>query len=117
MTRQRRISSVEVERVPNRRCQQFLLIRKEEPDLAPQCRYGDCDNVVDADDGVSLESVTYTYGNLSRQTPNCSGDWRDRDSGEVGPHKFPGQDQNGPSLIKLGDVNRSQSISSSKPAA
>ncbi len=74
--------SVEVERVPNRRCQHFLLIGEEEPDLAPpQCRNRDCDDVVDADDGIFLESVTYTYGNFSRQAANCSGYRRDGDSG------------------------------------
>jgi hypothetical protein len=35
----------------------------------------------------------------------------------VRPHKFPSQDQYRPSLIELGDVDRSQSISSSNADA
>lgn len=58
--------SVEIERLPDRRCQQFLLIGKEEPDLTAQCRNRDCDNVVDADDGIFLEPVTHTYWNFGR---------------------------------------------------
>ena len=73
--------SVEIEGVPNRRCQQFLLIGKKEPDLAAQCRNWDRDNVVDADDGILLEPVTHTDWNFGRQAANCSGDRRDGDSG------------------------------------
>lgn len=49
------------------RCQQFLLIRKNEPDLPALCRNRDRDNVVDADDGILLEPVTHTYWNFGRQ--------------------------------------------------
>ncbi len=65
---------VEIERVLDRRCQQFLLIRKKEPYLTPQCRNRDRDNVVDVDDGILLEPVTHTYWNFGRQAANCSGD-------------------------------------------
>lgn len=84
--------SVEIECVPNRRCQQILLIRKKESDLAPQCRNRDRDDVIDADDGIFLEPVTHTYGNFGRETANCLGDRRNGDSGQVRPHKFPSQD-------------------------
>lgn len=65
---------VEIERVLDRRCQQFLLIRKKEPDLPAQCRNRDRDNVVDADDGILFEPVTDAYWNFGRQAANCSGD-------------------------------------------
>lgn len=51
----------------DRRCQRFLLIRKKEPYLMPQCRNRDRGNVVDADDGVFIEPVTHTYWNFGRQ--------------------------------------------------
>lgn len=72
--------SVEIEGVPNRRCQRFLLIRKKEPDLAAQCRNRDRDNVVNADDGIFLEPVTHPDWDFGRQAANCSRDRRDRDS-------------------------------------
>lgn len=109
--------SVEIERVLDRRCQEFLLLRKKEPYLTPQCCNRDRDNVVDADNGIFLEPVSHTYWYLTRQAANCSGDRRHGDPGEVRTHKIPSQDQNRPSLIKLGYVNRSQSISSSKVEA
>lgn len=105
--------SVEIEGEPNRRCQQFLLIGKKEPDLAPQCRNRDRDDVVHADNGIFLEPVAHTYWNFGRQAANCSGNRCDSDSGEVWPHELPGQDENRPSPIELGNVNWSQSISSS----
>lgn len=73
--------SVEIERVLDRRCQRFLLIRKKEPDLTPQCRNRDRDNVVDADDGISLEPVTHTHWNFGRQAARCSGDRCHGDAG------------------------------------
>ena len=91
--------SVEIERVLDRCCQRFLLIRKKEPNLTAQSRNRDRDNVVDADDGISLEPVTHTYWNFGRQAANCSGDRCHGDPGEVGPHELPSQDQNRPSLI------------------
>lgn len=106
--------SVEIEGVPNRGCQRFLLIRKKEPDLAPQCRNRDRDDVVDADGGILLEPVTHPDWNFGRQAANCSGDRCDGHSGQVRPHELPSQDENRPSLIQSGDVNWPQSISSPK---
>jgi hypothetical protein len=108
------LDSFEIEGVMNRRCQQFLLIWKKEPDLAPQCRNRDCHNVVDADDAILIKPVARADRNFGRQAANCSGDRCDGDSGQVRPHHLPSQDENRPRLVQLGDVNWSQSISSPK---
>lgn len=68
------------------------MIKKEESDLVAKCRNRDSDDVVNADDGILLESVAHTYGNFGRQTADSPGDRRDGDSGQVRPHKFPSQD-------------------------
>lgn len=73
--------SVEIEGMLNRRCQEFLLIGKKEPDLAPQRRNRDRDNVVDADDGILLEPVAHPDWNFGRQAANCSGNRCDGDCG------------------------------------
>lgn len=65
----------------DRRCQQFLLIGKEETYLASKCGNRDRDNVVDADDALFFEPVTHTHWNFARQAANCSGDRCDGDSG------------------------------------
>ena len=101
----------------NRRCQRFFLIRQKEPDLAPQCGDRDRRDVVDADDAVLFESVAHADRNFGRQAPDGSCDRCDGNSGEVRPHEFPSQDQNRAGLVELGNVDRSQSISSSKVEA
>jgi hypothetical protein len=59
---------VEIERVLDRRCQQFLLIRKKEPHLTSQCRNRDSDNVVNADGGIFFEPLRTPTG-TSVDTP------------------------------------------------